>query len=426
MPTKRLTAIFLALMLAGSIVAIVVPAGARWDFANFYDAGRRVAAGESQNLYESRTLIGGQPPQGTTGFFGAPISAWLYVPLGQLPVPAALVAFKIQNVLALGGLFAVLFLFYRRFAPAGAQDPWAFAALFAGLCLAFQPFWTIFRVGGQTTPTAALLVAIALVCHVRERLWWAAACLIGAAIIKPAFGLVLVFLTVISGVAFLWRVAVAGTAAGLVSIAIAGWPLHQSFLDFMRQGTQWIYPWTYNSSVYVWIESVRSWLWPAAEAGVNPPVFEAATVVLQFVLGAALFALALASRRAPMTLGARRHFEFLLAIFFFLFWSRTIWEHYLMLLFVPLLFIVSNRHRLPAIVVSYATVILVLCAFQNLILINWIESVVDDSSLGALLALSLFKSGPLLLMAVILGLHWRALLRAHAHAPFPATTAAAR
>lgn len=426
MATKRLTAAFVALMIAGSLAAIVVPAGAGWDFANFYDAGRRVAAGESHNLYESRTLIAGQPPQGTTGFFGAPLSAWLYVPLGQLAVPAALIAFKIENVLALAALFIVLFQFYRRLGSAATGDPWAFAALFTGLCLAFQPFWTVFRVGGQTTPTAALLVGVALVCHVREKLWWSAACLIAAALIKPAFILLLAFLALVSGVAYLWRVAVAGAAAALASVAVAGWPLHTKFIEFMRQGTQWIYPWEFNSSLYVWIESIRAWRWPAAEAGVNPPAFEAVTLVVQVGLGLALLALVFHARRLLASAPARRHFDFLLSIVFFLFWSRTIWEHYLMLLFIPVMFGVISRHSLPASAVRLGVGLLVLCVLQNLIFINWLASLVDDSSLPALVLLSLFKSGPLLLTAVLLAWHWRSIVRAHNEAGFPAKAATLR
>jgi hypothetical protein len=55
-----LTALFLLLLALGCVIAILTPAGIGWDFANFYDTGRRVAAGEIHNIYGStpkRVLI---------------------------------------------------------------------------------------------------------------------------------------------------------------------------------------------------------------------------------------------------------------------------------------------------------------------------------------------------------------------------------
>ena len=39
---RRLTAAAVLLIAIGNVVGIVVPAGVGWDFANFYDTGRRV------------------------------------------------------------------------------------------------------------------------------------------------------------------------------------------------------------------------------------------------------------------------------------------------------------------------------------------------------------------------------------------------
>ena len=82
---QLVTWVFLAILLCGAIIGIVVPAGLGWDFANFYDTGRRVAAGQIQDLYNPKSLINGEQPQGTLAFWGTPISAWLYVPLSWLP-----------------------------------------------------------------------------------------------------------------------------------------------------------------------------------------------------------------------------------------------------------------------------------------------------------------------------------------------------
>src|SRR5688572_27622302 len=85
------SAICLVLMAIGCAVGIIVPAGIGWDFANFYDAGRRVASGQAADLYNPDNLIAGQPPQGSTGFFGAPLSALFYVPLAWFDAGTALV-----------------------------------------------------------------------------------------------------------------------------------------------------------------------------------------------------------------------------------------------------------------------------------------------------------------------------------------------
>ena len=111
---RRLTVAAVLLIAIGNIVGIVVPAGAGWDIANFYDTGRRVAAGEVGNLYDPGTPIAGQPPQGELGFYGTPLSAYLFVPLAGLSPRWALVAFKVENAAALLLALGLLFTFHRR------------------------------------------------------------------------------------------------------------------------------------------------------------------------------------------------------------------------------------------------------------------------------------------------------------------------
>jgi hypothetical protein len=43
-----------------AITGILVPAGLGWDFANFYDTGRRAAAGQLMNIYDPTTTIAGR------------------------------------------------------------------------------------------------------------------------------------------------------------------------------------------------------------------------------------------------------------------------------------------------------------------------------------------------------------------------------
>src|SRR5262245_13972372 len=148
---RRWTSGFIVAIVIGCLIGIIVPAGLGWDFANFYDAGRRIAAGQAADLYSPQSAIEGQPAQGSTGFFGTPISAFFYVPLAFFPAKIALILFKIENALAFAAIFVLLLKFYRRFVTGTPLEQARFTAIFAFLFLIFQPFWTIFRVGGQTT-----------------------------------------------------------------------------------------------------------------------------------------------------------------------------------------------------------------------------------------------------------------------------------
>ena len=112
-PYQKITLIGILVIIAGCLVGIVVPAGLGWDFANFYDAGHKVLVGQINDLYDPYALIGSHEPQGNMKFLGTPLSSYLYVPMALLAPETALVAFKIQNTLALGAALLILF-FYTR------------------------------------------------------------------------------------------------------------------------------------------------------------------------------------------------------------------------------------------------------------------------------------------------------------------------
>lgn len=386
-------------------MGIVVPAGLGWDFANFYDAGRRVAAGQISDLYAPLSPIAGRAPQGTTGFFGTPISAVFYVPMSGLSPEAALVWFKIQNVAAFAAAFALLFAFYRRLTPAGDRAGWEFAALFTGACLIFQPFWTVFRVGGQTTPTVLLLLTVAMIGHTRGRFWVSAIGVVAATLIKPALAPALLFLLCVSGLAFIRAVAVVLAVTGLISLAWLGWPVHVDFLELMLKSGQLTYAWYYNSSLFVTIENMRSGFGLQADA--YRPLFSGLTIAVQaFVLITVVY-LARKAHLAGWQRTALRHFDVIMATLLFLFWSRTVWEHYLSVLFLLLAYVLAVRHRFSRPALLLVAAILALSVFQNLILTSWLRAHVAFDSLPALLAIALVKSGPLLLTLIFLWRHWR-------------------
>jgi hypothetical protein len=219
--------LFILLILIGSIIGILVPAGLGWDFANFYDAGRRTAAGQINDLYEPQSLIRGEQPQGHMAFWGAPLSSFMYVPLSWFSPESALTIFKIQNTIVYFTTFLVLFIFNRKFVVGNSYiKQWRFTAVFVFLCLIYQPFWTVYRVGGQTTPTVLLLFSLALVAHTKARFILSSLLLVIAVMIKPAFITALVFLICVSGLRFFASTVAFLLLTGLTSIVVMGWSIN--------------------------------------------------------------------------------------------------------------------------------------------------------------------------------------------------------
>ena len=395
---RRLTFLFLGLLLAGTIVGIIVPAGPGWDFANFYDTGRRMAVGQISDLYHPESLIAAQPPQGKLGFYGAPISALLYAPLAWFSPTWAMVLFKIENTIAYFIALLVLYLHNRSFAESDSESQWRFAALFSGLTLVYQPFWTVYRVGGQTTPTVFLLLALAMVCHVRLRFFLSALFVVGAVLIKPAFIFAPALLVCVSGWKFFKQTVVVSALVAAISIPLLGWPIHAEFIQVMARASQESYPWFYNSSIYVVAENIRI----LANAGQWNDVLKLSTIAVKVAaLAICVYAL-IKSRTLKLPEPARRHFEFLTAIVLCVLVAQTVWEHYLVALFPLLIYIAAARHRFRTATLGLATAIFLLAAWQNLILISFLRAHSNFSTIPELILIGLIKSAPLTLTAFLL------------------------
>jgi len=398
---RRLTIACLSLLFAGATVGIVVPAGLGWDFANFYDTGARVAAGQLQDIYDPFTPIRGRSPGGTLAFWGAPLSALFYAPLARLAPGTALVVFKIQNTLAYFVALLLLYLHTRRFAGDSLEAQSRFAALFAFLSLIYQPFWTIYRVGGQTTPTIFLLLTVGLLLHTKGKTFWTVLCLVAAVLVKPAFLPVLGILVLVSGARFLRDTTLVGGVVALGSVAVLGWAIHQEFLSVLARGATRSYPWLYNSSLYVWLDALRV-AFPAGPGGGPSPVparVVTAGKLLVLLFGVVVFVQSRTQAWAP---AARRHFDFLMAVSFCLLLSQTVWEHYLAALFLPLAYLVAVRQRLGRQAVALVWAIFFLSVWQNLIIVNVLRDSLRSESLTALWAAGVLKSGPLLLFLLLL------------------------
>ncbi|MGH8549529.1 MAG: glycosyltransferase 87 family protein [Methylococcales bacterium] len=401
------------LIAIGAIVGILVPAGPGWDFANFYDTGMRAAAGQIADIYDPKTLINGEKPQGNLDFWGTPISAYLYVPMSWLPPTRALLAFKIENTLAYFIALFLLFRHMRQFAPEDPENRNLYAAQFASAALLFQPFWTVYRVGGQTSPTVFLLLTLALIAHYKGRFKWSALCFITTVMIKPAFATGLGFLMLVSGMQFFTLACILLGLFGLFSIALIGWPLHLEFLLKMLGHSAFIAPWYYNSSLYILVEQPKIWLETHDPLTNLLPAFKILipTVKLAFLSG--FVWLVLKSRPSLVSGPAKNHFRFNLALLFFLMISQTLWEHYLALLFIPLSFILAAKNRFNDEARAIVWTIIFLSIGQNLIFIHWLQSIFTFQSLPAQIAICVFKTAPLWMTLVFLWRHHRSLFEAY-------------
>lgn len=378
------------------MAALIIPAGIGWDFANFYDTGRRVAAGQLQDIYHPTTLIAGAQPQGLMAFWGAPVSAWFYAPLSALPPSAALIAFKLVAVLATAGALVLLYLLTRDCVLDHPEARARYAAQFAFLVLLFQPFWTIFRVGGQTTPVALLLLVLAMMSYVRGRYPATAVWLVLVVLVKPAFLLVPAFLALVSGRRYLVSLVAVGAVVALGSILVFGWPIHREFLEILRRGSEKPSPWPFNSSLYIVADAFRPIRDSIPIRGAGGWFPDALRLGVKLLVSASFVAIMIQCYRQSWPPGRRRLVNFLMAIAFCLLFSQVVWEHYLALLFIPLAFLVASWNRLDRGAQRHLMVILGLCVLQNLVLVMFFRDHVPVESNLVLLAVSLVKAGPLL------------------------------
>jgi len=397
---RRLTLLFAGLILVGAVAGIVIPAGPGWDFANFFDTGRRVAARQIADLYNPDSLIAGAQPQGKLGFYGTPVSALLYAPLGLLTPSWAMIVFKIQNTLAYFAALALLYRHNRKFVENSVAGQWRFAALFSGLSLLYQPFWTIYRVGGQSTPTVLLLFVLALIFHTNSRFLASASCIVAAVLIKPAFIFALALLVCTSGGRFFRYTLMLLGGVGLVSVLLLGWGIHEEFLRTMLRANQTSYAWFYNSSLYVIAENMKL----LGEGAGQNALWKLSTIMVKLMSLALCVYLLVKSRTSKLSQSARRHFDFLTAIVFCLLVSQTVWEHYLAVLFPLLAYVAASHRYFSRSALALAGAIFLLAAWQNLIVINFLRANFHFDTAPELVLIGLCKSAPLWLTAIFL---WR-------------------
>ena len=402
---NRISLAAAVLLAAGILAGIVVPAGPGWDFGNFYDAGHKILAGQIQDLYNPNVPIEGRAPQGQLAYYGAPITAALFAAIAWMTPGQAMAVFKVLDtaVLLIG-----LWLLYRQNAPIARKTGMRVAQYRAAFLVAmvlFQPFWTIYRVGGQTTPILFLGLALALGWLTSGRLLAAAVCLVAVVAIKPAFSLTLILIAVFAGWRFLAYTAAAGLSAAGLSILTMGWGIHQRFLEHIGAGK--LSGWPYNSSITVVFDNFRG------VAAAPDGVLAAAATATRLLAAGLVLTVLLRGRKRIAGIAAKRHFLVLLACGASLLLMPVVWEHYLSVLFLPAAYLLAI---LPMLTPSARRMLALLCACcvtQNLIVSLWLRSWVTYDGAATLVLLGLYKSVPLILFTMLVWRHQKELVRSY-------------
>jgi hypothetical protein len=370
--------------------------GLDWDFANFYDVGHKVSAGEVENLYDKFALIDGNAPQGNMGFKGTPLSAAFYTPLASFSPIVALVLFKVQNTLATLAAVLLLFWQFKRFGEASFGSQAAFLSVFLTFVAVYQPFWRIYEIGGQATPTVFLLLVLALICHIKGRDFLVALFFALAVTMKPAIVLGLAILVLLSGRKLLVYTIGVGAILAATSIIWMGWGVHEAFLKYVS--SEQAVTWTGNSSLTVALDNLRVLLRPGPE----PLPFVVMSAMIRLGVSGLLIGLFLRYRSRISSEPARRHLDFVLSITACLLLLPIVWGHYLSLLFIPLSYCLAVSTALPRTARWLLGGILVAALAQNVRVVDQLQTVIFVNTWPEMLAFSLLKTVPLGLTALLL------------------------
>jgi hypothetical protein len=402
-----------AAIIIGSVGGIAMQRGLTWDFANFYVAGQKALFGQFGDLYDVKALVGGSEPLSDMPFFSLPATSFFYLPLALFRPEVSLVLFTTFSALCTwAGLWA-LYQHMRSFAAPG--DP-AFAGLFALAALGFQPFWTIFLVGGQTMPLVFLLMVLGLVWFTAARMAAAAAAGVLVVLIKPVFlpGLALLFL--FGGHRFrLWAAGLSAAAAA-VSFALVGWEPHLAFLRQMADAAAAVEKVFFISHMFAWLEPLFVSVAEYESRAPVPGDLTAARLVVRLLLIWLFVRAYLPFFRSAAPEAGKRHLLFVLSLILPLVLSPIVWEHYLVLLFVPLAQMIAARRHFPRVVQGLLVLTVLSCAVQNIWVVQKLERAFGIDIWAEAFALALAKSVTMALVVAVMLVWRREYLRSYAAA----------
>ena len=396
--TQRSTGwIALGLVAALIVWGLAMPWGLGLDFANFYDAGHKASVGDFASLYDPFAMIGGKEPLGHMTFFSAPIVSILLTPMSLLPPHLATFVFKLSGTLAVLAGLVLLYRGSRRLVGAGTEDANAFFVLFALAMLLFQPFWTIYRVGGQTTPFVFLLLVLGHAAYLRGADATTALLFSAVVLIKPALAPAAILLFFLSVARFRVTAIMTAICVSVVSLLAFGLELHTTFVArVLEESSALLPPWK-NSSPFSWLVPLFVDPEDYRRAGSVPVLANAVTTGLRLVMALALLWTLRSHLKLPLAGPARRHAIYVTGLMLMLAVSPVVWAHYLMFLFVPLAFLIAGREQLPKAAVATFALSTLLALFQSLIVVQQFEKLLGFDSMLEIVAGGLVKSAPALI-----------------------------
>jgi len=319
------------LLLCRTAVAVVTGDGIGWDFKdNFYRVGTELYQGHPQNLYNVDPY---------RGYAGAPITAYLFAPLGQWSPRIALAEFKLICALCFAVGFWMLYSLFAEAARPRLRQSLLLPAYLAAILL-FEPFWFVFAVGGQSTAICFPLLVLFLRSYLSGRMGLASVALSVGILLKPFLAPVILILAFAGEWRLLILLVASGSVEAVLSLALLGLPIHLAWLTSLQQLTrQSVEAWWNNGSIWnvpdsIWVSVTFHKLIVASST-----VTAWRTTIGWFRLALVpIFAfLAARTNRAGQDPIVRRRLVFDLAILFCMLQSLVVWPHYLAFLFPTLL-----------------------------------------------------------------------------------------
>ena len=155
--------------------------------------------------------------------------------------------------------------------------------------------------------------------------------------------------------------------------------------------------WMYDSSLLVAVKGLGLPLASGQTPLLRPMMTSALGIGVKLAVVMIFGSLLFTRDRENWSRAAELHYRYLLAVMFPLMVAPIVWEHYLALLYLPLIYVVASRQHFSTVALKTIGLIFFLAIGQNLILVLWLNSHLDIDSFSKVFVLGLLKSAPLVL-----------------------------
>jgi hypothetical protein len=231
-----------------------------------------------------------------------------------------------------------------------------------------------------------------------------AACLVATFLIKPGFAIICFFAAILLGPRVILRCAALGTLVLLASLLLFGVDLHMKFADSIRAATVRSQPWLFNSGLLVIFENLKPIVGDSAER-VFTIVGTVVRLGLVLMVGRLLF-----MKRDTSSRGVR-FADYSTAIVVGLAVPQTIWEHYLVLLLIPLIPLLAVYPSLSRPTRQLVLVTLGAGLLQHPTVTEGLAALVPIETVVPLVIAGLLKAVPLATMLALVGFRRKELVQ---------------